>query len=89
MNLSLVVKFQKRSIYIHQMMSTREGDPKELRRARRQRRRKLEVRVKVIGRVENVSNKEIMIHAIAQTMLLADISIEQCTIVRRQPWNAS
>ena len=89
MNLSLVVKFQKRSIYIHQMMSTREGDPKELRRARRRRRRKLEVRVKVIGRVENISNKGIMMHAIAQTMLLADISIEQCTIVRPQPWNAS
>jgi len=81
MNLSLVVKFQKRSIYIHQMMSTQKGDAKELRRARRRRRRRLEVRVKVNGRVENVSKKGIMMHVIAQTMLLADISIEQFTLV--------
>uniref|UniRef100_A0A0D9WCR1 Uncharacterized protein n=1 Tax=Leersia perrieri TaxID=77586 RepID=A0A0D9WCR1_9ORYZ len=53
----------------------RKGDAKELGRARRRRRRRLEVRVKVNGRVENVSKKEIMMHAIAQTMLLADISV--------------
>jgi hypothetical protein len=42
-----------KSIYIHQMISSRKGDAKELRRARRWR---LEVRVKVNGRVKNVSN---------------------------------
>jgi len=48
----LVVKFQMRSIYIHQMTSSRKGDAKELGRTRR---RRLEVRVKVNRRVENVS----------------------------------
>jgi 2-keto-4-pentenoate hydratase/2-oxohepta-3-ene-1,7-dioic acid hydratase in catechol pathway len=51
---------------------------KELRRARR---RRLEVRVKVNGHVENVSILGIMMHAIAQTMLLAEIS-SFCNLLR-------
>jgi 2-keto-4-pentenoate hydratase/2-oxohepta-3-ene-1,7-dioic acid hydratase in catechol pathway len=51
---------------------------KELRRARR---RRLEVRVKVNGHVENVSILGIMMHAIAQTMMLAEIS-SFCNLLR-------
>jgi hypothetical protein len=54
------------------MISSQKGDAKELRRARR-RRLEVEVRVKINGNVENVSKLRIMMHAIAQTMLLADI----------------
>jgi hypothetical protein len=72
MKLSWVLKFQMKSIYIHQMVSSQKGDAKELRRARR-RRVEVEVRVKINENVENAIKLRIMTHAIAQTMLLADI----------------
>ena len=37
MNLSWVIKFQLKSIYIHQMISGRKGDPKEIGKARTRR----------------------------------------------------
>ena len=48
MNLSWVIKFQLKSIYIHQMISGRKGDPKELGRARTR-------RLKINKSVENAS----------------------------------
>jgi len=71
MKLSWVIKFQMKSIYIHQQISLRKGDAKELGRARIKR-LEVEVRVKINGNVQNVRKFWIMMHAIAQTMLLPE-----------------
>jgi len=54
MNLSWVIEFQLKSIYIHQTISGRKGDPKELGRARSLR-PEVEVRVRRSASVGNVS----------------------------------
>ena len=64
-------KFKIRSRYIHQMILSRKRDAKELGRARRKI-LEVEVRVKINGNVQNVSKFWIMMHTIAQTMLLPE-----------------
>jgi hypothetical protein len=61
-----------KSIYFHQLISRQKGDPKELRRVRR-RRLEVDVKIKINRNVENVTKLRIMMHTIAQSMLLADI----------------
>jgi hypothetical protein len=68
-----------KSIYIDQLISHQKGDAKELKRARR-RSLEVEVKVKINGSAKNINKLWIMMHAIAQTMLLNDI-FSECNLL--------